>query len=198
MRPLAVLVTLATLATLASPTAAEPLPIGAPAPKFSKLQAVDGKYYALDDFKTQDVLVLCVFCNHCPVAIKYQERMAAFAKQYCTDERVALVAINVNDDPRDSFQKMQELAKEKKFSFPYLYDPSQQLAVDLGATVTPEFFVFNRERKLVYHGTYDDNMKAEKAKKQYLAPAVEATLNGGKIAASKTAPFGCGIIFKKK
>jgi peroxiredoxin len=177
---------------------AEPLKIGDAAPNFEKLTSADGKTYSLSDFKRNDVLVVCVFCNHCPVAIKYQDRLIEFAKRYSTRSQVGLVAINVNDDPRDSLQKMTELAKEKGFSFPYLYDPSQQIVVQLGATVTPEFFVFNRERKLVYHGTFDDNMKLEKVTKQYVIPAVDATLDGGKIETPKTAPFGCGIIFKKK
>lgn len=197
MRHIAAMAVL-TIVAAAPLTCAAPLPLGSPAPEFNNLKGVDGKSYSLGDFKDADVLVVCITCNHCPVAIKYQDRIIAFAKKYGPKSGVALIAINVNDDPRDSFEKMQERAKEKGFTFPYLHDPSQEIVVQLGATVTPEFFVFNKERKLVYHGTFDDNMKVEKAKKQYVIPAVEATLKGGKIDVTKTAPFGCGIIFRKK
>lgn len=176
---------------------AEPLKIGALAPAFSGLPGVDGKSYGLDDFKDKDVLVVCITCNHCPVAVKYEDRIIEFWKKFGSG-RVGFIAINPNNGPADRLDKMKERAKEKGFAFPYVHDASQQVAVKLGATVTPEFFVFNKERQLVYHGTFDNNMKIEKVTKQYVVPAVEATLQGKKVAISQTAPFGCGIEYEKK
>jgi peroxiredoxin len=184
---------------LAAAVQAAPLKIGSTAPNFSGLECTDGKTCSIDDMKAKDVLVVAITTNHCPVAIAYEDRIVEFAKKYCTgdDAKVALIAINVNNGPPDRMDKMKERAKEKGFNFPYAYDPSQKIAVELGATVTPEFFVFNKERKLVYHGAFDDSMKLDKVTEQYLIPAVEATLKGETVAKTTSRPVGCGIQYEK-
>jgi peroxiredoxin len=185
-------------AVLAVSAQAAPLAIGKSAPTFSGLESADGKSVSLSDFKDKDVLVVCITCNHCPVAVAYQDRTIQFAKKYAgPDSKVAFVAINVNNSEPDKMPKMKELAKEKGLNFPYAYDPSQKIARELGARVTPEFFVFNKDRKLVYTGAMDDSMNADKVTKHYLADAVEAALKGETPKTANTQPRGCGIQYER-
>jgi peroxiredoxin len=172
------------------------LNIGDPAPNFEKLEGVDGKLYSLNDFRDKEVLVLCITCNHCPVAQAYEDRIIAFARKYASgpDSKVAFVAINVNNIEEDRLPKMRERAKAKGFNFPYLYDPSQRIGKALGATVTPEFFVFNRERKLVYMGAMDDSQTNPKV--NYLAEAVEAALRGEAPRIAETRARGCTVKYE--
>jgi peroxiredoxin len=187
-----------TAAVFAAAATAAPLKVGSPAPKFSGLESADGKSVSFADFGDKDVLVVCITCNHCPVAIAYQDRLIELAKKYGPDSKVALVAINVNNGAEDKLDKMKERSKEKGFNFPYAYDPSQKIARDLGATRTPEFFVFDKGRRLVYTGALDDSMNAEKVTKHYVADAVEAALKGETPQVPTTTPKGCGIQFERK
>jgi thiol-disulfide isomerase/thioredoxin len=184
---------------LAVSAQAAPLKIGAPAPTFSDLQcATSGKTCSLDNYKDKDVLVVSITCNHCPVAIAYEDRIVNFAKAYAgKDKKVGFVAINVNNMEEDKLPKMKERAKDKGFTFAYAYDPSQKIARELGATKTPEFYVFDKERKLVYHGALDDNMREEKVTKHYLADAVEAALKGETPTVQESAAVGCGIAYER-
>jgi peroxiredoxin len=185
---------------LVATTQAAPLKIGEPAPKFTGLEcATSGKSCSLEDLKDKDVLVVCITCNHCPVAVAYEDRLVAFAKKHCgKDSKVALVAINVNNSEADKLPAMKDRAKNKGFNFPYAYDPSQKIARDLGASKTPEFFVFNKERRLVYTGAMDDSMKADKVSKHYVEDAVVAALKGQTPAKETTPAVGCGIQYDKK
>lgn len=166
--------------------------IGDAAPTFTGLEGTDGKKYGLDAF-TKDVVVVVVTCNHCPVAVGYEDRLIAFTKKF--GDKVDVVAINVNNLEADKLPKMIERAKEKGFNFPYLYDGSQKIGKDLGASVTPEFFVLDKARKIVYMGAMDDSNNATNVKVNYLEPAVEAALKGSKVEKSETRPRGCGVKF---
>src|SRR5205823_1502121 len=128
--------------------------IGSSAPNFKDLPGVDGKKHALSDYK-KDVLVICITCNHCPVAVAYEDRIIEFNKKY--GKKIDFVAVNVNNLEADKLDKMKIRAQEKGFNFPYLYDESQELARSLNAKVTPEFYVFNKDRKLVYWGPLDNS-----------------------------------------
>jgi peroxiredoxin len=188
---------------LVAPSQAAPLKVGDPAPKFAGLEsATSGKKFSFDDYKDKDVLVICTTCNHCPFAKAYESRLVKFAKDYAgADGKVALIAVSVNDpeanEGLDSFDKMKERAKEKNFNFEYLYDPSQKIAKDLGASATPEFFVFGKDRKLVYTGAMDDNKDYAKATKHYVEDAVKAALKGEKPETTSTKAAGCRIAWKK-
>ena len=171
------------------------LNIGDAAPAWSDLPGVDGKKHALADLKDMKVVVLVFTCNSCPVAAAYEDRIIAFTKKHPTD--VALVAVNVNTVEADRLDKMQERAKEKGFSFPYLYDESQQIARDYGANFTPEFFVLDKNRKIAYMGAMDDKNKAEDVKVQYLEEAVAAVLRGEKPKTAETQGRGCQIRFAR-
>lgn len=171
--------------------------IGDPAPAFS-LPGVDGKMHSLGEYKA-DALVVVITCNHCPVAVAYEDRLIDFTKKHVAGSggKVQLVAINVNNLEADKLPKMVERAKEKGFNFPYLYDESQEIGRALGASVTPEFYVFNKERKLVYTGAMDDNNNAGAVKTNYLEPAVKAALSGSTAEVAETRARGCSVKYEK-
>jgi peroxiredoxin len=172
---------------------------GDAAPAWTDLPGVDGKNHSLADLKDKDVVVVVFTCNSCPIAEDYEDRILAFAKKYTANpkSKVALVAINVNTIEEDRLPKMKEKAKDKGFTFPYLYDESQKIAKDFGAEYTPEFFVLNKDRKIVYMGAMDDKTKADQAKVNYLEPAVEAALKGEKPEKAETLARGCRIRFAR-
>ena len=172
------------------------LSVGDAAPVWKDLPGTDGKTHSLDDLKGKDVVVLVFTCNSCPIAVDYEDRIIAFTKKYAG--KVAVVAVNVNVIEEDRLPKMQERAKEKGFNFPYLFDESQKIAHDYGATYTPEFFVLNKERKIAYLGAMDDTSKAAAVKVNYLEAAVDAVLKGEKVAKGETLPRGCLIRFLRK
>lgn len=168
------------------------LEIGAPAPKFANLPGVDGKKHSIGDFK-KDVLVVCITCNHCPVAVAYEDRNISFAKKF--GKQVDFVAINVNNLDADKLDKMIERAEAKGFNFPYLYDASQKIARALNARVTPEYYVFNKDRKLVYWGAMDNSNNASNATQDFLSVAVEAALSGKTPPMALTKARGCSVKF---
>lgn len=175
------------------------LNIGDQAPAWKDLPGVDGKKHSLADLKDKDIVVVVFTCNSCPFAVEYEDRIIAFAKKYATtDGKVALLAINVNKVEADSFPKMQERAKAKGFPFPYIYDESQKIARDFGATFTPEFYVLNKERRIAYMGGFDDNSDASQAKMNYLHAAVDAVLQGTKPAVTETLPRGCRVRYVRE
>jgi peroxiredoxin len=174
------------------------LSIGDVAPSFDKLPGVDGKEHSLADWKDKDVVVLVVTCNHCPMATAYEDRLIALAKKYASgsDSKVVVVAVSVSHLEADKLPKMRQRAKEKGFNFPYLYDESQRIGRALGANVTPEFFVMNKERKIVYMGAMDDNQNDPKV--NYLELAIEAALKGELPATKETRPRGCEIKYEQE
>ncbi len=175
------------------------LNIGDKAPAWKDLPGVDGKTHSLADLKKKPVVVLVFTCNSCPYAVDYQDRINALAKAHAGEtSRVAVVAINVNLVPADSLAKMVLRAHDKQFAFPYLFDETQQIAKDYGAIRTPEFFVLNAERKIVYMGAMDDNSTAEKVTQQYIQPAIEAALAGKTPKVKETVAIGCNIRFARK
>lgn len=175
------------------------LKVGDRAPAWVDLPGIDGKKHSLADLKEKEVVVLVFTCNSCGQAEAYEDRIIAFAKKNCgPDQKVALIAINVNTIPEDRMPKMQERAKKKGFTFPYLYDETQKIAYDYSAMVTPEFFVLGKDRKLVYRGLMDDRMVESLVKVNYLDAAVQAALKGEKPAVERTVGRGCKIRFLRK
>lgn len=175
------------------------LDIGDTAPAWNKLPGVDGKAHSLADLKDKQVVVVVFTCNTCPYALDYEKRLIQFAKDYCGPEgKVALVAINVNRVPGDRLKDMQDRAKKYEYNFPYLYDESQKIAKDFGATFTPEFFVLDRDRKVVYMGAMDDNTMVDKVKTRYVEDAVKAALAGDKPAVTETVAVGCLVRYARE
>lgn len=175
------------------------LKIGDQAPAWKDLPGVDGEKHSLADLKDKDAVVVVFTCNSCGFSNDYEDRIIAFAKKYAgPDGKVAVVAINVNKIPEDSFPKMQERAKSQNFPFPYLYDETQKIARDYGANYTPEFFVLNKDRRVAYMGGMDDNSNAQLVQKKYLEPAVEAVLTGSSPSVTETPARGCRIRYVRQ
>src|SRR5437879_1158810 len=130
------------------------LKIGDTMPDFPELPAADFKAYCGDSFGDAGVLVLAFTCNHCPHVHALEERMKTFAMDY-RKRGVCFVAINPNDEttsPEDDYEQMVLRARTHEYAFPYLRDADQEAATAFGATHTPEFFIFDHDRKLRYHG----------------------------------------------
>jgi peroxiredoxin len=171
------------------------LSVGDAAPAWKDLPGTDGKKHTLADHA--DKVVVVVFtCNSCPVAESYEDRVIAFAENY--KDKVAVVAINVNTVPDDRLDAMKKRAEKKKFPFEYLYDETQKIARDYGATFTPEFFVLTKDRKVAYMGAMDDKSKADELKAKYLEAAVDAVLKGDKPTKAETVAHGCLIRYKRR
>ena len=173
--------------------------IGDSAPAWKELPGTDGKKHSLADLKDKDVVVVVFHCNSCPIANDYEGRLIGFGKSHGDSEsKIALVAINVNTVPEDRLDKMKMRAEKKKYNFPYLYDETQKIAKDFGATYTPEFFVLDKNRKIVYMGSMDDKSNEAEAKVNFLEPVVMSALKGEKTAKGETLARGCMIRFKKE
>ncbi len=185
-----------------------PLPIGASAPDFD-LPGVDDQNHALSDFADADVLVIIFTCNHCPTAQAYEDRIIKLCNEF-KDRRVAMVAISPNDakavrldelgytDLGDSLDDMKLRAKDKQFPFPYLYDGDQQkVSRAYGVLATPHVFIFDKDRKLRYVGSVDDNERAA-PKSNYAHDAIEALLAGRPVPRQTTRVFGCSTKWSTK
>lgn len=170
------------------------LSINDKAPAWKELPGIDGKMHSLEEIKKRIVVVVFT-CNSCPYAVDYEDRLLALHEAYKKD--VEVIAINVNKVPEDLPDKMKERAKEKGFQFPYLFDDSQKIARDYGATRTPEFFVLNKDRKIVYMGAMDDNSDASQVKQRYVERAIDATLARKEIEVTETVPIGCNIRYER-
>jgi len=171
---------------------------GDKAPSWSNLPGTDGKPHSLAEFKDKQVLVVIFLCCSCPAVEDYEERILDFAKKHCgPDSKVGLVGINVNTIEEDSLENMKLRATEKKYSFPYLFDKSQKIAKDFGAAYTPEFFVLDKERKVVYMGAMDDRDNPTQAKERFLEEAVLAALEGKTPKVRETLGRGCRIRYER-
>ena len=191
----------AAFAFLASPAEAQrfnsQLSIGDAGPAWENLPGTDGKYHSLKDLEKATAVVVVFTCNHCPVAVAYEDRFIAFAKEY-EEKDVEFVAINVNNVEADKLPAMKERAAEKGFNFPYLYDESQESGRNYGAQVTPHLYVLDGERKLAYVGAFDDNQDSSRVKENYLKDAVDAILAGKPVKSPETRAKGCGIQYESR
>ena len=153
----------------------------------------------MDEFRDKDVLVVCFTCNSCPYAVDYEDRMIALQKKFVTEGiNAQLVAINANTVDADKLEKMKDRASEKKFNYPYLWDESQTVAKAYGAIYTPEFYVLNKQRKIIYRGALDDSTLADKVQLKYVELAVTAAVTGATPEVEKTGARGCGIRYNRK
>lgn len=172
------------------------VPLGSACPDFT-LPGVDGRLWSLRDFHCPALLVV-VMCNHCPYVQAIDDRLNDLAKDY--RDRCAVVAINANDAvayPEDSFEAMRQRAAAKGYVFPYLWDEEQSAARRLGATCTPDFFLYDAHRRLVYRGRLDDNWKdAARVTRRDLREAVDAALEGGDPLDPQFPSMGCSIKWK--
>lgn len=176
------------------------LELGTKAPDFS-LPDTTGKQVSLADFADAKGLLVVFMCNHCPYVIHIRDALVAFAEEY-QPQGLDVVAINSNDAdnyPDDSPEKMVEAAAEHGFTFPYLYDEEQSVAKAYKAACTPDFFLFDGERKLVYRGQFDASRPRNDVPVTGvdMRAAVDALLNDEEIPAQQTPSMGCNIKWKE-
>lgn len=169
--------------------------LGMAAPDF-RLKGIDNQYYALSSFRDKDVLVVLFICNHCPYVQGTIDRFVALQNKY-KSQSVQFMGINPNDAkqyPEDSFENMKKWAKEKRFSFPYVVDETQEVAKAYDAVCTPDIFVFDKHRKLAYRGRLDDNwQEPQKVKEHSLDLAIQDILKGQKVSIKQIPAMGCSI-----
>lgn len=181
------------------------LSIGDHLPSFSGLPTADGTTLSSDDLKAP-VVVLVSLANHCPWVRGMDPDLVKLASQFDQD-KVRFVGFSVSHSDKDSLPAMGKHAKKNGYTFPYLYDESQQLGRRLGATHTPEYFVFDQDRKLVYSGLlYDSPARinssgvpqhiAGEPTAFYVADAISATLAGKPVAVVETRAHGCSVKYE--
>jgi peroxiredoxin len=176
--------------------------IGDSARDFS-LKNVDGKNLSMADMKSAKGFIVVFTCNHCPFAQAYEKRIMDLDKKY-SSKGYPVIAINPNDPvaiPDDSYENMIKRSNEMKYSFPYLFDETQEIATSYGATRTPHVFLLNKENnKLIvkYIGAIDNNTEEpEKADKKYVEEAIEQLLSGKPVSLTETKAIGCTIKWRK-
>ncbi len=174
------------------------LKAGDQAPDFD-LIGIDDKNHSLNDYKDYDGLLVLFTCNHCPYVKAKVEAIKEIHEKF--KDKVALVGINSNDPtnyPDDNFENMKKTAQEKGIKFDYLVDDSQEIAKKYGATCTPDPFLFNKERKLVFHGRIDNAMNPEDtATEKTMINNIEKLLIGEKIEKDFDPSIGCSIKWKE-
>jgi peroxiredoxin len=175
------------------------LELGTKAPDFA-LPDPSGKIVSLADFDDEPALLVAFVCNHCPYVKHIVDGFAAFAREY-GGKGLAVVAISANDAgayPEDAPPAMAEVARAHGFTFPYLYDESQQVALAYQAICTPDFFLFDADRRLVYRGQFDDSRPKGDAPVtgESLRTAVDALLDGRPVPAEQVPSVGCSIKWK--
>lgn len=168
-----------------------------------KLKNIDGTYVSLSDFEDAKGFIVIFTCNHCPYSVAYEDRIIELDKKY-KDKGYPVIAINPNDPefyPSDSYENMKVRAKEKGFTFPYLFDEEQEIYPQYGATRTPHVFLLNKSGSdyiVEYIGAIDDNYAdAAAVKKPYVEEAVDALLKGSAPETNFTKAIGCSIKAKK-
>jgi thiol-disulfide isomerase/thioredoxin len=172
------------------------LPLGSPAPAF-RLPDPAGKLVSRDDFRDAPALLVVFLCNHCPFVKHIRAGLAAFAREYAA-KGLAIVGINANDAeryPDDSPAKMAEEIRSAGYVFPYLYDASQEVAKAYRAACTPDFFLFDRDRRLVYRGQFDASRPSldVPVTGRDLRAAADAVLGGRPVPPEQLPSLGCNI-----
>ncbi len=174
------------------------LKTGDEAPDF-ELIGVDDKKHSLNDYKNYEGLLVLFICNHCPYVKAKVDAIKEIHEKF--KDKVALVGINSNDPinyPDDSFESMKKIAKEKGLKFDYLVDATQEIAKKYGAICTPDPFLFNKERKLVFHGRIDNAMRPEdSATEKTMINNIKKLLSGEKIEKDFDPSIGCSIKWKE-
>jgi peroxiredoxin len=198
------LLSVAVLALMVSPAMAgkfnKKLSVGDKAPDFSGIPAYDAgakqdTSLSLADLK-EDVVVVCFSGNHCPVVQAYEDRINDFVSSI-KDKPVKFVAIAVADMKEDKLPAIKDYTADRGSTYTYGYDESQASGKAYGAKATPEFFVLDKDRKIVYMGALDDSQNESKATKHYLKDAVNAALAGKAPEITETKAVGCGINYSK-
>ena len=178
------------------------LPLGTVAPSFSLYDTVSGQTRTLHDLKSTVGTVVMFICNHCPFVKHVAEELSALGREYLS-KRVSFIAISSNDIskyPDDAPEKMTLFAKEYGFVFPYLFDETQSVARAYDAACTPDFYLFDREMKLVYRGQLDDSRpdNGVPVTGRDLRRAIDQLIAGEPIDSNQTPSLGCNIKWRER
>ncbi|MCG8650720.1 MAG: thioredoxin family protein [Pirellulales bacterium] len=170
-------------------------PVGSIAPRWSDLAGTDGELHGsteLDDAKATLVVFLC---NRCPCAKGYEKRLIEFADQYA-DKGVKVVAFNCNPGDGESLEAMKERADDSGFNFVYLKDPEQKIGKAFAAKTTPHVFLLDADRKIVFSGAFDNDMRGKKITETYVVDAVEDLLASRAVKVNSSRLCGCSIKYQ--
>ena len=172
--------------------------LGRPAPQFS-LPSTSGDTVSLDDFADYEGLLVVFMCNHCPYVVHLEDELLNVARAYQA-RGVQFVGISSNDPvqyPADSFEAMARRAREKRYPFPYLFDESQDVARAYDAACTPDFFVYDADRRLVYRGRFDETRPRQGTPTGAdLRAALDELLETGDVTGEQFPSMGCNIKWK--
>lgn len=171
--------------------------LGTVVPHFSLPDVSSGKEVSLADFSDKQALLVMFICNHCPFVISLHDGLLALTREY-EDSPLGIVAISSNDVtayPMDGPDEMRQRAQEYNYPFPYLYDETQSVARDFDAACTPDFFLYDQERKLFYRGQFDDSRpdNGMPVTGEDLRCAIEAVLSGQPAPTPQKPSLGCNI-----
>ena len=178
------------------------LPIGSQAPEFRLTDVVTGEAVSRDDFADQRALVVIFICRHCPYVQGIKEGLAQLGRDYA-GKGAAIVAVSSNDPadyPEDSPGSLKEMAQEEGFVFPLLFDETQEVAKAYTAVCTPDPFVFDARRRLVYRGQFDDSRPGNRkpVTGRDLRAAMDAVLEGRPVPREQVPSVGCSIKWKRR
>ncbi|MFV0444749.1 MAG: thioredoxin family protein [Planctomycetaceae bacterium] len=178
-------------------TASTMMPLGTMAPAFALTNTVDGKTVSLGSFQDAKGLLVIFLCNHCPFVIHLRSALAEFARKYQA-QGMAVVGISSNDIgayPQDGPEAMTKEHAAAGYTFPYLFDGTQEVAKTYQAACTPDFFLFDKSRKLVYRGQFDDSRPKSDIPitGANLRAACDAMLAGKPVPADQSPSIGCNI-----
>ncbi|GHE74586.1 thioredoxin family protein [Roseivirga thermotolerans] len=176
------------------------LPLGTPAPDFKLPDTISGKSLSLAELKSDKATVIMFICNHCPFVKHVDEGIVSLAKDYQA-KGVSFIAISSNDVenyPQDSPELMKEEAEKVGYTFPYLYDETQQVAKAYDAACTPDFYVFDADLKCAYRGQLDDSRpgNGKPVTSKDLRAALDEILEGKPVSTPQIPSLGCNIKWK--
>ena len=177
------------------------LPLGTPAPPFALHDVVSEEVYSLDSFNDKTALLVMFLCRHCPYVVHVEQGIAQIGQDY-KDTRLGIVGISSNDPvqyPEDAPPRLKEMAERLGFSFPFCFDETQDVAKAYRAACTPDFYLFDRERRLIYHGQLDDSRPGgnKPVTGRDLRRAIDAALAGKPVDGNQKASIGCSIKWKR-
>jgi peroxiredoxin len=173
------------------------LALGTKAPDFELPDVVTGRTVSVRDFDGRRALLVMFICRHCPYVRHVRGELARLGRDFA-DSELAIVAISANDPteyPEDAPESLAEEAREAGYAFPYLFDESQEVAKAYTAACTPDFFLFDADRALVYRGQLDDSRPSNglPVSGQDLRAAIDAVISNGPVAQDQRASIGCSI-----
>ena len=173
--------------------------LGTLAPSFKLLNTINNENVISDNYFNKKGTIIMFICNHCPFVIHVLDEIISITKKY--DKEISFIAISSNDIvnyPEDSPELMKKLAEEKKFNFPYLFDETQEVAKKYDAACTPDFFVYNSEKQLVYRGQLDDSRPGNDVPVtgHDLRKAIDSLIKGEEIDKNQKPSIGCNIKWK--